>query len=388
MRIAIEYTPAIYQGGGIGRYTRELVRALARLDEDNDYILLVASSRSRSAPHPLDPSNLNPRFQVRRIPIPHRWLTILWHRLRLPLPVEVFSGPIDLFHSPDYVLPPVRNARSVVTVHDLSFLTVPEAADPRLRRYLSRAVPSAVAHADHVLADSRSTRDDLVAHLGVEPQRITVIYPGVDPRFRPLDEAAVQSVRARYDLREPFVLAVGTLEPRKNFPTLIAAYARLGEFGPHLAEVRLVIAGGKGWLYEGIFATVERLGLGERVRFLDFVPDPDLPALYNAAAVFALPSLYEGFGLPPLEAMACGTPVVTSNVSSLPEVVDDAALTVPPTDVAALTAALAQVLTDEHLRAALRQRGLQQASRFTWDAAARTLLGVYQSCGVKRGAGA
>jgi glycosyltransferase involved in cell wall biosynthesis len=380
MRIAVEYTPAVYQGGGIGRYTRELVHALAQLDAENEYILLVAGSRSTPAPRPRDPSTLNPRFQVRRIPIPQRWLTILWHRLRLPLPVEVFSGPIDLLHSPDYVLPPTRGARSVVTVHDLSFLTVPEAADPRLRRYLSRAVPRAVARADHVLADSHSTRDDLVTHLGVEPQRITVVYPGVDPRFRPLDEAAVQFVRARYDLQEPFILAVGTLEPRKNFPTLIEAYARLQDFGVALSEVQLVIAGGKGWLYEGIFAAVERLGLGERVRFLDFVPDPDLPALYNAAAVFAFPSLYEGFGLPPLEAMACGTPVITSNVSSLPEVVGDAALTVPPTDVAALAEALARALTDEHLRATLRQQGLQQAARFTWDAAARTLLAVYRGC--------
>ena len=379
MRIAIDYTPAVCQRGGIGRYTRELVRALAEQAPHHEYVLLVAGCPAS----PLGTQALRAvarlrHFHVRRIPLPARWLTILWQRLRLPIPAETFTGPIDIFHAPDYVLPPLRRARGVVTIHDLSFLILPEVAEPKLQRYLSQAVPRAVARAQRVLADSRCTRDDLIAHLNVAPERITVVYPGVDPRFRPLEEETVEAFRERHALPARFILGLGTLEPRKNFPTLIEAYARLPEWGIPHHEVALVIAGGKGWLYEGIFETVERLALQKHVRFLGFVPDEELPALYNAASVLAFPSLYEGFGLPPLEAMACGTPVVASNVSSLPEVLDDAAPLVSPTDVEKLAAVLAQVLTDPDRRAALRARGLRQAARFTWEAAARALLRAYQ----------
>ena len=379
MRIAIDYTPAVHQGGGIGRYTRELVRALAEEDTQNEYVLLVAGSPSTLlGVQALQSIARFHRFHVRRILCSPRWLTILWHRLRLPLPAEALTGPIDVFHSPDYVLPPLWRARGVVTIHDLSFLILPDTAEPGLQRYLSRAVPRAVARAQRVLADSQCTRDDLITHLGVAPERITVAYPGVHPRFQPLAGDVVEAFRKRYALPPRFVLGLGTLEPRKNFSTLIEAYARLADLGVPHADAPLIIAGGRGWLYEGIFETVERLGLRGQVRFLGFVPDEDLPALYNAASVLAFPSLYEGFGLPPLEAMACGTPVVASNVSSLPEVLNDAALMVPPTDVEALASALARVLTDQELQTALRVRGLQQAARFTWQATAQVLLQVYR----------
>ena len=366
MRIGIDFTPAIQQQAGIGRYTRELVRALARLDTDNRYVLLQAS-RGAQEPAGHWPDN----FRVRSIPLTDRWLAILWQRLRLPVPVETFTGAVDIFHSPDFVLPPVRRARTVLTVHDLSFLTTPQTSEPALRAYLSEAVPRAVARADHILADSRSTKRDLVTHLNADPEKITVVYPGVDPRFQRLEEPAIAEVRTRYGLERPFVLSVGTLQPRKNYPTLIEAFARL-------SSVDLVIAGGPGWLYQEIFDTVDRLGMGERVSFLGLVRDEDLPALYNAAEVLAMPSLYEGFGLPVLEALACGTPVVTSDVSSLPEVACDAALLVSPHDVEGISQALLRALTDQELRAALRERGLIQAKQFTWQKAAETVLGIYQ----------
>lgn len=376
MRIGIDYTAAVQQRAGIGRYTRELVRTLAALDDANEYVLFQASRGARG------PATAWPRnFRVRSVPLTDHWLAILWQRLRLPIPVEVRTGLVDVFHSPDFVLPPVWRARTVLTVHDLSFLTTPESSVPALRDYLTRAVPRAVARADHILADSQSTKDDLATYLGVDGERISVVYPGVDPRFRPLDEPAIADVCARYDLSWPFILSVGTLQPRKNYPTLIEAFARLckgDELPMPLASLRLVIAGGKGWLYQEIFDTVERLGLGERVRFLGFVPDDDLPALYNAAEVLAMPSLYEGFGLPVLEALACGTPVVTSNVSSLPEVAGDAALLVSPDDVAGLSRALQRALTNQELRTTLRERGLAQAREFTWQRAAETVLGIYQ----------
>lgn len=372
MRIGIDYTAAVQQRAGIGRYTRELVRAISWLDQANRYVLLQAARGAKVAAGSW-PAN----FDVHSLPLTDHQVAVLWQRFRLPLPVELVAGRIAVFHSPDFVLPPTWRARTVLTVHDLSFLTTPHTADPALRRYLMASVPRSIARADHILADSESTRRDLVQHLGVEPERTTVVYPGVGSQFKPLELQAVREVRARYKLEGPFVLAVGTLQPRKNYPALIEAWARLREVDPALASVGLVIAGGRGWLYDEIDATIERLEVATRVRLLGFVPEEDLPALYNAAAAVAMPSLYEGFGIPVIEALACGTPVVASNVSSLPEASGDAALLVPPDDVDALAKALRRLLTDDELRATLRQRGFAHAQHFTWEAAARTVLNVY-----------
>jgi glycosyltransferase involved in cell wall biosynthesis len=377
MRIAIDYTSAVRQRGGIGRYTRELVQALAALDHTNDYLLLVEERSVR--PDRADaPKAAN--FRLRSTWISEPWLTRLWQRLRVPLPVETFTGPVDIFHAPDFVLPPTRRStRTLLTIHDLSFIRDPDSATPALRAYLERVVPRSVARADHILADSAATREDLLTLYGTPPEKVSVLYSGVNEVFRPVRDAALlATVCERYGLRRPFILSVGTLQPRKNYLRLIRAFARARQ-APALRDHRLVIAGGKGWLYDDIFTEVERLELGDRVVFPGFVADADLPALYSAAAVFVYPSLYEGFGLPVLEAMACGTPAIVSNASSLPEVAGNAALLVDPTDEAALARALQWVLTDNDLRIRLVARGLEQANRFTWAAAAAQLLKVYES---------
>ena len=382
MRIGVDYTSAVRQGAGIGRLTRCIFQALAEIDHENEYRLFAAMGRGQPSNFPtFQPSNLS-NFRLKTIPLSDRELNVVWHRLRLPLPVELITGPVDVFHSPDFTLPPVWRARAVLTVHDLSFLRVPECFTGALRRYLERVVPRSVRRADHVIADSHSTKRDLVELLGTPAGKVTVIHSGVEPRFRPIiDRAALGPVRQRYDLPERFIISVGTLQPRKNFATLVEAFARLksetGNWKPGARSLKLVIAGGRGWLYEEIFARVEALGLQGDVLFPGFVADEDLPALYNLAEAFVLPSLYEGFGLPPLEAMACGTPVVTSNVSSLPEVVGDAGLMVEPTDVESLAAAIERVLEDGDLRREMVQRGLARAKEFTWERAARRLLGVY-----------
>jgi len=370
LRIGIDYTAAVRQGAGIGRYTRELVRALAELDRENDYVLFAAAGGQRQADTGWPPS-----FQMRSVPLSDRALAILWHRLRLPLWVELVTGAVDIFHSPDFVLPPVRRARTLVTVHDLSFIRYPQCADANLRAYLNKVVPRSVHRADLVLADSQSTKDDLMELLGVATDKIEVVYPGVEERFRPIeDQALLEQVRKRYNLPPRFVLGLGTLQPRKNFTRLIEAYSLLVTRHPSL---HLVIAGGKGWLYEEIFATVERLGLEEKVVFPGFVANGDLPALYNLADLFVFPSLYEGFGLPPLEALACGTPVITSNASSLPEVVGEAGLMVEATNVEGLAEAMNRVLEDAALREEMIVRGLEQAGKFTWEKAAAKLLILY-----------
>jgi glycosyltransferase involved in cell wall biosynthesis len=368
--IVIDYTPALRQTAGIGRYTRSLVGALAEADCEHTYTLFCAGERPEAARWPAN-------FRVRVSPLSARWLAIGWQRLRLPVPAELLTGRAALFHSPDFTLPPLAGARGVVTVHDLSFMRLPECADPGLRAYLESALPRAVRRADRILADSLNTRDDLIELLGLPGDSITVVHGGVEPRFhRITDLELLRAVRARYRLPERFILSVGTLEPRKNYPRLIAAYAAVRRSDPALPH-RLVIAGKPGWLYEDIYAEVERAGLAEYVTFMGFVADADLPALYTLADLLAFPSLYEGFGLPPLEAMACGTPVVAGCNSSLIETIGDGGLLVDAIDVPALAEALRQALGDNELRASLVTRGLAQAARFTWQSAAQELLTAY-----------
>ncbi len=378
MRIGIDYGAAVWQGAGIGRCARALIAALLRLDRENEYVLLYPRGRrGRPAPFLAHLSRLgHPRLRWRALPLSDHELAVLWYRLRLPLPLELLCGRLDLFYSPDSVLPPQLHGRRVVTTHDLAFHVYPACAVPSLRWYQHGAIPRSVARADLVLADSESTRQDLMRFLHVPPQRVQVLHLGVEPTFRPLsDRAYLEGVRARYRLPERFLLTVGTVEPRKNLPRLLAALAGL----PESERLPLIVAGRPGWLYHESYAAVELLALAPWVRFLGYVPDDDLPALYNLAMALAYPSLYEGFGLPPLEAMACGTPVMTSAVSSLPEVVGEAAVLVEPTDTDSIREGLGRLLADAALRARLRTAGLERARAFTWERAAEKLLAAFDS---------
>jgi glycosyltransferase involved in cell wall biosynthesis len=365
--IAIDYTPAYEQGGGIGRYVRELTAALAHVDKDTPYRLFVAGAASL-------PATPGANFTWRTTRITPLWLARLWHRASIQLPVETFTGAVNLFHATDFVLPPVRRGtRTLLTVHDLSFVRVPEAASPRLKAYLDAVVPHSVRRADHILADSQATKDDLVAVYGTSSEKITPLLSGVDPRFQPIPHA--DTVREKYGLNErPYIFSLGTVQPRKNYARLIRALAILRARGCDLA---LVIAGGRGWLEDPIYATIRETGMDEYVHFTGFADEADLPALYSAAMCLAFPSLYEGFGLPVLEAMACGTPAVTSTVSSLPEVAGDAALMVDPHDVEAIAGAIERLYNDSGLRQTLIERGFARARTFTWERSAQHLREVY-----------
>ena len=386
MRIGIDYTAAARQGGGIGRYTRELVTAVlaaqagatapvaAGAQPVHDFVMLagvaglgeawaVEAARLRALDAP-------GRVTVRGLPLTDDWMARIWHRLRLPLPATWITGRIDLFYAPDFLLPPLpRSVRTLVTIHDLSYMRYPKTFPPQLRDYLTTTVPRSVERADHILTDSEWTRKDVIELLGITPKRVTSLHLGVSGTFTAEAASGEREMLAvKYGIAPgPYILAVGTVQPRKNYERLIEAADRVRES----VDVTLVIAGRAGWLSDPV---VEAVKARPHVQLLGFVDDGDLPALYRQAQVLAYPSLYEGFGLPPLEAMACGAPVVASSESSVPEAVGDAGLLHDPLDTDALADALRRALTDDALRTDLRQRGLARAAEFSWTRTAHEWL--------------
>ena len=371
--IAIDYTPALRQQAGIGRIIRGQVRALVELNPGYDLRLFVVGrvteDERHAAPLPLHTTPIDERNMVR-----------IWHRLNSPFPrVDWFTGgPLDLLHATDFVLPPSAARRKVLTVHDLAFLFYPDAAMPTLHRYLNVVVPRSVRRADGIIADSHHTKRDLIEQWQVPADSITVVQGAVDhDHFRPVADAArEQAVRTRYAIGDsPFIFALSRLEPRKNFARLIEAFgqARADANLPH----RLIIGGSKGWLYDEIFQRVVDLGLQDVVHFAGFIAEDDLPVIYSAASFFAYPSLYEGFGLPIVEALACGAPVLTADNSCLPEAGGPGAIYVKAEEVASIRDGIVRLATDDALRAALRTAGLQHAAGFTWQHSARQLLDAY-----------
>lgn len=377
MRIAIDYTPAIAQSAGIGRYARNLVAALAAVDDTDQFTLFSSEPPLPERGFP-KAENMHPRV----IGLGNRRMTIVWHRLRMPLPAELLTGPADIWHGPDFVLPPLLRTRRIVTIHDLAFLTHPECALPSLVRYLSQTVPRSLRAADQIIAVSQRTADDLVQRMGVPRERISVVYLGIDTSLTaPASPEALAAIRAKYDLKPPIALAVGTIEPRKNYERLIKAFAQATRQpdGPRT----LVIVGHKGWLYDGVFAAAAASENAERVRLLDNIADGELRLLYQTADLLATPSIYEGFGIPVVEAMASGTPVVCSDGGSLPEIAGDAALIVSPEDVDGLAQALVRLTSDAALRETLIARGRERATMFNWEDAARAHVAIYHKLGHK-----
>jgi len=354
---------------GTETYSLSLIRELLALGGGHRYRLYF-----REAPSPI----LFPESQDRRvIPFPR-----LWTHVRLSW--EMLSQPPDLLFVPSHVLPLVHPLRSVVTVHDLGYHHFPEAHTLSQNVYLRWSTRYNARTATRVLADSQATRQDLIRLYGTPGEKIVVVYPGRDEGLAPVTDAtALAAIRTRYGLGDAYLLYVGTLHPRKNLVRLIQAFGgllrALASSAPsRAAGLQLVLAGQKGWLYDEMWGQVDRLGLQGHVSFTGYVPDADLSGLLSAALAFVFPSLYEGFGFPVLEAMACGTPVVCSNASSLPEVAGDAALQVDPLDVEAWTGALHQIVTDTGLRGALVEQGLKQMQRFSWRRCAEETLRVLE----------
>ena len=368
--LCLDLSAAAHERAGLGRYAAALAEAL--LAQGVSLTAFLNDSRG---------SHLRPPLSE----LPTITAGLPRKRWRMRAAASYFGGPsldralegVGLFHATEHLLPRLTRTPSVITIHDIAYLRFPEHHLARNRWYLRAMMPRFLRAADRVIAVSESTRRDVMRVYELDAGKIEVIPEGVDTRFRPdLETATVAAVRRRYGLPDRFILSVGTIEPRKNLPTLLDAFASLRR---RHSDVGLVIAGGKGWLYGSFFERLRSLGLERQVVLTGFVPDEDMPALMNAAEVFAFPSEFEGFGLPPLEAMACGVPVVSSNAASLPEVIGTAGLQLPPRDVGEWLGALERVLDDEQLRAELRSKGLARARRFSWDATAAQTFAVYRS---------
>jgi glycosyltransferase involved in cell wall biosynthesis len=362
LRVVLDARLVTYQPAGIGNYVMSLLGAM-RGQAQAELTVLISRKDPKLA------ARLRPLAARRVWTPPH-------HRFeQLALAVELLPLRADVYHAPDFIPPFLRRFPTVVTVHDLAFLRMPELLTPESRRYYGQ-IHRAVRHADRIIAVSDRTRRDLVELVGAPAGRIDVVYEAADSRYGPVGDGLVAAARRRFGLDRDYLLFVGTREPRKNLGRLLAAYAWLVARRHDAPE--LVIAGRKGWLADDLEARAEELGLAGRVRWLGGVDPEALPGLYAGALAFVFPSLYEGFGLPVLEAMACGTPVVASTGGALPEIAADAALLVDPLDVEALGSTMARVVAEPALRIELRERGRARACCFSWQLAAEQTLDVYQ----------
>lgn len=369
MRIAIDARLNAYREGGIAEYTRRIVTELARLESPEVYLILEHAKTQIS----LIPSGSKRLRRIRVFTPPH-------HRFeRTALALELLRVHPRILHSPDFIPPRFGARHYVITVHDLNFLHFPQFQTPDSLAYYKGNIQRAVDQAAYILADSEATRHDLHHMLGTPLEKIKVHLLGVPEQFHPLPQEQVQSFRVRYHLPREYILFVGTFEPRKNLPGLLSAYHTLRQTMPDAPP--LVIAGRRGWLYESIFEQVTALGLRDQVRWLEDVPSADLPTLYNAASVLTLPSFYEGFGFPVLEAMACGIPTVASDRGSLPEVAGDTGILVNPDQPDQIAEALHLALTDSTFRAWSSAAGLARAGQFTWERTAQVVLEVYRNLG-------
>jgi glycosyltransferase involved in cell wall biosynthesis len=369
MTIYYDIAAAVHRHPGLGRYADSLARAL--LAEHGDALRLFYYGNAAAQP----PAGLErlPRETV--VAGRKRWRMQVWAGQLLRRSFDHLLPGASLYHATEHLLMPLHGVPTVLTVHDLLFRTFPRYHKAQNYIYLNLAVPLYCRRADAIVAVSEHTKRDLVRSYGVDPDRVTVIYEAAAAHLRPVPQEAVEAARARYGLPERYLMTLCAIEPRKNHAGFLRAFERLSVEDPGL---HWLIGGSVGWLYEGFFAALERSPVRERVILPGYIPDTDLAAVYGGALAFVFPSFGEGFGLGPLEAMACGTPVLSSDATSLPEVGGDAARYFDPHDTEGMVEATRAVVGDAALRAEMREKGLAQAARFSWARAARETWGLYE----------
>lgn len=367
LSIAFDATPLLLPRSGIGSYSLELLRAYGRLS--NAVNLTMLSNR------PLADSFDLPHIGRKLIPSPNRWL---WLHTKLSKAID--SGNYDLAHFPNNSAPLNLRTPYILTIHDASLYRFPECHPWQRKITIKAFLPAAARRAAQVITVSHHAKQELIHYLGLPEDKITVVHEAAGEQFRPIhDPQQLAAINHKYNLPAHFILSVGTQEPRKNLSRLIAAYAQHIASDPQLKQYKLLIVGGNGWGQDALNAQIERLGLTQQVIRLGFVPDADLPALYTRASLFTYPSLHEGFGLPPLEAMACGTPVLTSSGTAMEEVCGDGAAFCDPLSVEDIGRKINRLLNNNAERLDLRQRGFHTASRYSWQRTAAETLAVYSS---------
>lgn len=360
---------ANFRRAGVSHYVEALLHHLGQIDTTNRYTVYTTRGVDAAA------LGLPANFVVRpsRFPTINPRVRIPWEQLIAP--ISLAREGADVYHGVLNVMPLLAAIPSVVTIHDLSAILFPQTFRRINRMYTRWAINVSAKRAAHIFTVSEYAKREIVTHLHVPAERVTVTYDACDARFQPAPAAELAAFRQRHGLPERYLFYLGTLEPRKNIPRLLDAYAQIA----HEVDAPLLIGGGKGWLYEPILAQAERLQLGDKLKFVGYIPQEEQHLWYGAATAFVFPSLYEGFGMPPLEAMACGTPVIVSNASCLPEVTGDAGLQVDPHDVDGWADAMRRILADAALRADLSARGLVQATKFSWLDTARRTQAIYHA---------
>lgn len=358
---------------GWGVYSYQLLKAILSIDKENTYRCLYNIFFKGDKKSIL--LSQNPRLKNLILPIPGRAMELLWEKWNI-LSAETFLGDIDILHSPYEFLPKIKKARSVATVHDVTFLKYPEYLDSGFVNLLTRRLNHIKENADRIITVSNNTKKELIALSGIPSERITVIPEGADERFRPMeDKKRVEDTVRGYNISEPYILFVGAADEDKNLVRLSEAFTQLIR---EYKDLKLVFAGSIGWGYRQLHEKIKNFHIDKQVIFTGYVPESDLPTLYNGAKILAIPSIHEGFGLPALEAMACGTPVLSSNTSSLPEVVGDAAVQVNPYNVDEIANGLRRLIEDEALRQSCIKKGLIQARHFSWESAAEKVINLYK----------
>jgi len=367
MRVCIDIQAGITQRAGVGRYTKMLAEHLGASAAGDDLCLFYFDFKRKGIPFPV----ANASHQVARW-VPGRVVQRVWRTIRWP-PFDWFAGKADVYHFPNFVLPPLRKGKTVVTIHDASFVRFPNFAEQRNRRYLQARIRDTVDRADAIITDARCGAEEVQGLFGAKPEKVFPIYPGIPETMARPDPESVAGVRRKLALSKPDLHFFGTREPRNNIAFLVEIFEHLRGF-----DGELVIAGMPGWNYEPI---LERLRTSPRtadIRYIRYVDDNDLPALYAGAELFLFPSLYEGFGFPPLEAMACGTPVISSTGGSLPEVLGKGAVLIPKFDADHWAEMALAVMSGVDLRRSLVAEGRQQASKYTWSDTAQRTWQVYR----------
>jgi len=381
MKIAINVTPLnVPKRTGIQNYFFNLCKYLPLVDKKNEYIFYAHSYRHyKSLKFTIGEFALNnfknTLVKISRIPAPI--LSLMWERANI-LSAEYLIGPVDIFHTSEKLNPPLKNAKLIMTIFDITPIKFEAYHKECTIKSYANNLPKVLRKVDMVIAISQCTKNDILEYFGniISEDRIRVVPLAADEQYRQInDENLINEIKTTYKIYKPYILFVGTLEPRKNITNLIRAYNILP--ASLKRNYHLVICGKKGWYYDEIFETIKELKLEDKVIFTGYVPDDTIPLLMNGAEVFVYPSFYEGFGLPPLEAMSCGTPVISSNISSIPEVVGDAGILINPKDIEELSDAITRTLNNGDLKRQLISRGLQQAKKFSWEKTAKETLEVY-----------